>query len=137
MTNQQIFVNLPVKNVSASITFFKHLGYEFNMQFTDENAACMVIQEPTNFVMLISEEFMLQFTSKQVANTKETCEVLMALSCISREEVDAQIAKVLEAGGNEHRPVQDHGWMYSRAFEDIDGHIWELAFIDPTAIPTA
>lgn len=130
MKNEQLFVNLRVQDVSKSIAFFQHLGYEFNPQFTNEVAACMIINEPSIFAMLLSDSHMSQFTTRTLADAKETCQVLLALSCTSREEVDSIMTKVVEAGGKEHRETQDHGWMYSRAFEDLDGNIWELGYMD-------
>lgn len=136
MKNEQLFVNLLVKDVQRSMQFFQHLGYTFNPQFTNEVAACMIINEPSIFAMLLSESHMSQFTSRPLANAKETCQVLLALSCSSKAEVDDLMTKVNEAGGKEHRDPQDHGWMYSRAFEDLDGNIWELGYMDINAFPS-
>ena len=127
--NKQIFVNLPVKNLEKSKQFFSALGYTFNPQFTDENAACMIISENSIFAMLLMEDFFKTFTSKQIANGHEVTEVLNCLSCESREEVDTLVAKAIAAGGKAPRPPQDHGFMYAHGFEDLDGHIWELAYM--------
>jgi predicted lactoylglutathione lyase len=133
---QQIFVNLPVKSLRRSMTFFTAVGYAFNMKFTDENAACMVIGENI-YVMLLSEPFFQRFTQKDIADAKKTTEVLVGLTCESRAEVDERLGKALAAGGKETRDPQDHGFMYARAFEDPDGHIWELFWMDPASKQSA
>jgi uncharacterized protein len=130
----KIFVNLPVKNLDNAMTFFKALGYSFNPQFTDETAACMVISEDI-YAMLLTHEKFKQFTKKAIADTSKTIEVLMALSMDSREAVDRMIENALKAGGTEPRPPADHGFMYERAFEDLDGHTWEVFYMDMAAVP--
>lgn len=127
--NKQIFVNLPVKDLNKSKEFFAALGYTFNPQFTDQNAACMVIAQDSIYAMLLTEEFFSTFTSKPIAKAHEVTEVLTCLSCESREEVDGLVAKALAAGGKAPRAPQDHGFMYAHGFEDLDGHIWELAYM--------
>lgn len=127
---KQIFVNLPVKNLAKTMDFFTSLGYTFNEQFTDEKAACMVIDENI-FAMLITEPFFKTFTNKPVANAQLGTEVIIALSSDSREQVDDLINKAIKAGGTCPMPAQDHGWMYGRAFTDIDGHMWETIWMDP------
>ena len=126
--NKQIFVNLPVKDLERSKAFFAHLGYSFNPQFTNEQAACMVISD-TIYAMLLTEPFFAGFTKKPIVDAKQATEVLVCLSCESRDEVDQLVAKALEAGGKAPNPVQDHGFMYGHGFEDIDGHQWELVFM--------
>lgn len=127
--NKQIFVNLPVKDLNKSKEFFSALGYTFNPQFTDDNAACMVIADNSIYAMLLMEDFFKTFTSKRIASAHEVTEVLTCLSCESREEVDQLVAKALKAGGKVPREPQDHGFMYAHGFEDLDGHIWELAYM--------
>jgi uncharacterized protein len=130
--NKQIFVNLPVKDLDKSKAFFEALGYSFNPQFTDANAACMVIAQDSQdsiFAMLLTEAFFKTFTSKPIASAHEVTEVLTCLSCESREEVDSLVAKAVAAGGKAPRAPQDHGFMYGHGFEDLDGHIWELAYM--------
>lgn len=127
--NKQIFVNLPVKDLNKSKEFFSALGYTFNPQFTDENAACMIIADNSIYAMLLTEDFFKTFTSKSIARAHEVSEVLNCLSCESREEVDELVAKALKAGGKVPRESQDHGFMYAHGFEDLDGHIWELAYM--------
>lgn len=127
--NKQIFVNLPVKDLEKSKAFFTALGYTFNPQFTDQNAACMIIAEDSIYAMLLVHDFFKTFTSKQIAQAHEVTEVLNCLSCESREEVDELVAKAIAAGGKAPRAPQDHGFMYAHGFEDLDGHIWELAYM--------
>jgi predicted lactoylglutathione lyase len=129
---KQIFVNLSVKDLNQTMDFFTKLGFTFNPKFTDQNAACMSIGENI-FAMLLLEKFFQTFTKKQIADASKTTEVINALSVESREEVDQMIAKVIEAGGRESRDPEDHGWMYGRAFEDLDGHQWEVFYMDETA----
>lgn len=129
----KIFVNLPVKNLAASMTFFQHLGFSFNPQFTDETAACMVISDDI-FAMLLTEEKFQSFTPKPISNAKQSTEVLIALSCESREAVTAMVEKAVAAGGSTYAEPKDYGFMLQHGFEDLDGHIWEVAYMDPSAI---
>jgi uncharacterized protein len=129
----QIFVNLPVKDLNKSIEFFTKLGFTFNPQFTDENATCMIVNENI-FVMLLVEKFFKTFTKKEICDAAKDTEVIIAFSAESREKVDTIINKVIEAGGREHRKPQDHGWMYGRSFEDINGHLWEVIYMDKNAL---
>lgn len=130
---QKIFVNLPVKDLSVSMDFFSKLGFEFNPEFTNENAACMVVSESI-FVMLLVEGFFQTFTKKDIADTTKVTEVLTALSVESREAVDRFLTTALEAGAEESREAQDLGFMYSRAFEDPDGHMWEVFYMDEKVV---
>lgn len=129
----KIFVNLPVKDLNKSKEFFAKLGFTFNPQFTDQNAACMVISED-NYAMLLVEPFFKTFTKKEVVNAQTSTEVLVALSLDSKEKVDEMLSKALAAGAKEAREPQDHGFMYGRSLEDLDGHIWEMFWMDPKAI---
>jgi predicted lactoylglutathione lyase len=131
---QQIFVNLPVKDLERSKAFFTHLGYSVNPQFTNEQAACIVISD-TIYAMLLVEPFFQTFTKKPVADAKASTEVLICLSCDSREHVDTLVTKALEAGGRTPMDKQDHGFMYGHGFEDLDGHQWELMYMDMSAAP--
>ncbi len=128
---KQIFVNLPVADVQRSITFFKRLGYEVNPQFTSEQGACLILGDNI-FAMLLAIPFFQGFTKKPVADATQSTEVLTCLSCDSREEVDALVAKALAAGGTAPNAPQDHGFMYGHGFEDLDGHLWELVFMSGT-----
>jgi len=120
----QIFVNLPVKDLNKAIQFFTKLGFTFNQQFTDGNATCMIVGKDI-FVMLLVEKFFKTFIKKEICDATKYTETILALTAESREKVDQMISKVMEAGGKESRELQDHGWMYQRAFQDIDGHLWE------------
>jgi len=129
----KIFVNLPVKDLNRTVEFFTKLGFSFNPQFTDENATCMVIGEDI-FVMLLVEKFFKSFTKKEICDATKDAEVIVALSAESRENVDQMINRVIQAGGTESREPQDHGWMYGRSFQDIDGHLWEVIYMDVSAM---
>jgi predicted lactoylglutathione lyase len=131
---RKIFVNLPIKNMERSRAFFDALGFSFNPQFTNEQGACMVISDDI-FAMLLVEPFFQTFTKKAIVDAKQSAEVLVCLSCESREEVDELVKKALAAGGTAPNQPQDHGFMYAHGFDDIDGHTWELAWMDPNAAP--
>lgn len=133
--SRQIFVNLPIGNMERAKAFFGALGFSFNPQFTNEQGACMVIAENSIYVMLLVESFFQTFTRKPVADATRTTEVLVCLSCESRAEVDELVRKALAAGGTAPNPPQDHGFMYGHGFTDLDGHIWELMYMDPNAAP--
>lgn len=130
---QMIFVNLPVKDLDKSMAFFKALGFSFNPQFTDETAACMVISD-TIFAMLLTHAKFKEFTPKAIADASQTSEVLIALSRDSREAVDRIVADAIAAGGSTYSKPQDHGFMYGHGFQDPDGHIWEVMWMDPAAL---
>jgi uncharacterized protein len=131
---RKIFVNLPVRDLERSKAFFAALGFSFNPQFTNDKGACMVVSEDI-YAMLLVEPFFQTFTKKPVANARETTEVLVCLSCDSREEVDDLVRKALAAGGAAPNQPQDHGFMYAHGFEDPDGHVWELVWMNPSATP--
>tara|TARA_R110000796_G_scaffold77584_2_gene173145 strand:- start:147 stop:554 length:408 start_codon:yes stop_codon:yes gene_type:complete len=130
----KVFINLPVKDLDRSMTFFKDLGFSFNPQFTDENAASMVVSENI-FVMLLTETYFKTFTKKPISNAKESTEVLIALDTNSRDEVQQIVAKAQELGATIYNEPQDHGWMYQHSFADLDGHQWEFAYMDITQFP--
>lgn len=132
--SSKIFVNLPVKDLQKSIGFFTKLGYQFNPQFTDETATCMIISEQI-YAMLLTEKKFKEFTKKEIADAKKTTEVLIALDLDSKEKVDEMVRKAREAGGSIYAEPQDHGWMYTHSFADLDGHQWEYLYIDENAIP--
>jgi uncharacterized protein len=132
--SRQIFVNLPIKHMERSKAFFGALGFSFNPQFTNEQGACMVVSDSI-YVMLLVEPFFQTFTKKQIADAGKTTEVLICLSCESRAEVDELVRKAVAAGGSTPNAPQDHGFMYGHGFQDLDGHIWELAYMDPSAAP--
>jgi len=126
---QMIFVNLPVRDLEASKTFFGALGYPFNPTFTDDNAACMIISDSI-FVMLLVESFFAGFTTRPISDARQQTEVITCLSATSRTAVDALVDKALKAGASEPMPARDYGFMYQRGFQDLDGHLWEIAHMD-------
>ncbi|KRC86088.1 Glyoxalase-like domain protein [compost metagenome] len=128
--HKQIFVNLPISDMQKSQDFFKRLGFTFNPDFTNDQGACMVIGDNI-YAMLLVKDFFQGFTGKPVADAKASTEVLVALSCESRAEVDDLVARAVAAGGTAPRDPQDHGFMYAHGFEDLDGHIWELLHMVP------
>jgi predicted lactoylglutathione lyase len=131
---RQIYVNLPIRNMERTQAFFKSLGFSFNPQFTNEQGACMVVADDI-FVMLLTEAFFAGFTKKPVSDARKSTEVLVCLSCTSRDEVDELVRKAVAAGGKTPVPSQDHGFMYGHGFEDLDGHQWELMYMAPNATP--
>ena len=131
---RKIFVNLPIKDMKRSQAFFSALGFSFNPQFTNEQGACMVITEDI-YAMLLVEPFFQTFTKKAIADASKSTEVLVCLSCESRAEVDELVKKALAAGGKAPNAPQDHGFMYGHGFTDLDGHMWELVYMDPSATP--
>jgi uncharacterized protein len=132
--HRQIFVNLPIVDMKRSRAFFEALGYAFNPQFSNEQGACLVLGENLH-AMLLVHPFFQGFIDKRIADAHESTEVLVCLSCDSREEVDLLVARALAAGGRAPRPPQDHGFMYAHSFEDLDGHLWELVHMaDPSQI---
>jgi predicted lactoylglutathione lyase len=131
---RKIFVNLPIQDMARSRAFFEALGFQFNPQFSNEQGACMVVAEDI-FVMLLVRPFFQGFTKKPIADARQSTEVIVCLSCDSRAEVDALVSKALAAGGTAPNAPQEHGFMYGHGFEDLDGHVWELAWMDPDAAP--
>jgi uncharacterized protein len=129
----KIFVNVSVKDLERSKQFFSKLGYTFNPQFTNDDAACMVISEDI-FAMLLTEAHFKQFTKKPIADATKTTETIIALSASSRDAVNAIVEKALAAGGKRYAEPNDHGFMFQWGFEDLDGHIWEHVWMDPSAI---
>ena len=127
---KQIFVNLPVKDLKRSMNFFSQLGFTFNLQFTDEKAACLIINEGSIYAMLLTEPMFKNFTKKEIADATKTTEAILALDVDTREEVDEMVKKAVEAGGSVYADPQDHGWMYGHSFADLDGHQWEILYMD-------
>lgn len=130
---KQIFVNLPVKDLRVSIDFFTKVGFSFDQNFTNEQATCMIIGENI-YAMLLTEEFYSTFIMKNIADTTKDNELMTALSVSSRHEVDQMVDRAMAAGGRFDK-TEDHGWMYGRYFEDPDGHIWQIFFMDMNAMP--
>lgn len=135
-TSRKIFVNLLVRDLKQSMDFFSALGFTFNPQFTDENAACMVFSSEA-YVMLLTEPFFRRFTRREPCNTAVHTEGLYAFSCESRQEVDQMVQKALAAGGSHAMDPMDHGFMYAWSFYDLDGHHWEVLWMDPSAVQQA
>ncbi|MEV6018021.1 MULTISPECIES: VOC family protein [unclassified Streptomyces] len=133
MYQQMIFVNLPVSDVAASRKFFTELGYSINPQFSTDDCACVVISD-TIIAMLLSRQRYADFTKKEIADATTTSEVLLCLSAESREKVDELVDAAIAAGGSGTGEAQDQGFMYGRAFDDLDGHTWEVMWMDPAAV---
>ncbi|MFH9982251.1 VOC family protein [Streptomyces sp. NPDC017179] len=133
MYQQMIFVNLATNDVAASRKFFTDLGYTINPQFSTDDCACVVISD-TIVAMLLSKQHYANFTKKEIADSTRSSEVLICLSAESREKVDELVDKAVAAGGTVSGETQDHGFMYGRAFDDLDGHTWEVMWMDPAAV---
>jgi len=133
---KQIFINLPVKQLNMSKEFFSKLGFNFNPQFTDENAACLILGENI-YAMLLVDNFFNSFTKKKIGDSSNSTEAIFALSTDSKEKVEEMLNNVISAGGIEPTEPQDYGWMYGRSFQDIDGHLWEIFYADESAMPTS
>jgi predicted lactoylglutathione lyase len=131
---RQLYVNLPVRELDRSVRFFTALGFTFNPQFTDEKATCLVISEQVS-VMLLVEPFFAGFTKKPVADARAATEVLLALEVESRDAVDALVARAVAAGAATPMEAKDHGFMYQHGFEDLDGHQWEVFWMDASQMP--
>lgn len=131
---KMIFVNLPVADLKKSIAFYESVGATKNPQFSDDTAACMVVSD-TIFVMLLTHDKYRQFTTKKIVDARTSSEVLICVSADSRDEVDGLVANAVKGGGApDPTPTQDFGVMYGRSFEDPDGHIWEVMWMDPAAV---
>lgn len=131
---RQIFVNLPIKDMAQSQAFFSSLGLAFNKRFTNEKGACLEIADNI-YAMLLVEPFFQGFTKLPISDAKKATEMLIALSCDSRIEVDAMVARAVAAGATTPNEPQDHGFMYQHGFADLDGHQWEVFWMDEAAAP--
>ena len=129
----QLFVNLPVKDLKRSVEFFTALGFTFNPKFTDENATCMIIGENIS-AMLLVEEFFKSFTKKEINDPRKTPEVILAMSVENRALVDEVIGKAVKAGAKPSDEPKDYGFMYQHGFQDLDGHLWEVFYMDEAAM---
>ena len=127
--SRQIFINLATKNLSNSKNFFAELGFKFNADFSNEAGACLIIADNIS-VMLLTESHFKNFTHKTICDSQKSAEALLCISCESREEVDTLVAKAKSLGANVLTEPKDHGFMYGHGFEDLDGHVWELIFMD-------
>ncbi len=129
----KIFVNLPIKNLQRSVEFFTHLGFRFNPRFTNNESTCLVVSDSIYF-MLLAERAFKSFTDKEICEARTHTEALIALTMPNREAVDEIVRKAIAAGGRTTRKPQDHGFMYGHGFEDLDGHNWEVFWMDAGAI---
>ena len=132
-TPRAVFLNLAVRDLGKAMDFFRSLGFAFNPQFTDQNAACMVLSEH-GYVMLLTEPFFRGFTDRHPCDTRTHTEAMIALSCDSRAEVDELLGRAIAGGGSDTGKVQEHGFMYGRSFYDLDDHHWELVWMDPSTV---
>jgi predicted lactoylglutathione lyase len=132
-SSRKLFVNLAVRDLKKSMDFFAALGFSFNPQFTDDKAACMIFSEDA-YAMLLQEEFFKTFTHRPIADAHLATEGMFALSCANRAEVDELLQKALAAGGSAAMPSKDMGFMYSNSFYDLDGHHWEVMWMDPSLV---
>jgi len=130
----QIFVNLPVKDLQKSMDFYSKIGFVNNPQFTDNTAACMVYSDEI-FVMLLTHTKFREFTKKQIADTSKTAGVILSLSAESNDKVNETVQKAIKAGGIETNEAKDYGFMQQRSFEDLDGHLWEVFYMDMSKVP--
>lgn len=126
---KQIFVNLCVSDLKKSMAFFSKMGFTFNKEFTDKNAACLKMGRNL-YAMLITRKLFKGFTPKKIADARKTTEVMIALQVSSKKEVDRLMKKAFSAGARKAHPLSDLGWMYSASFQDLDGHIWEIFWMN-------
>jgi predicted lactoylglutathione lyase len=129
----KMFVNLPVKDLKISMDFFTGLGFSFNPTFTDETAAYMIVSEE-NYVMLLTYPKFSEFTGKEISDAQNSTEVIIALSADNKEAVDEMADKAISSGGSESGPARDYGFMYQRSFQDPDGHMWEVLYMDMSKV---
>ncbi|WP_406294049.1 VOC family protein [Embleya sp. NBC_00888] len=129
-----IFVNLPVKDLTKATEFYTALGFTQNAQFSDQNASSFAISD-TIHVMLLVESFFKTFTSKEIVDATKATEAIVALSAESREGVDELVEKAFAAGAKKSNETMDQGFMYGRSFQDLDGHLWEVVYMDMSAVP--
>ena len=132
-SNKQMWLNLPVKNLNKSIDFFTKLGFKFDPQLTDQNSTCMIVGEDS-FVMLLAEEFFKTFTKKEIADATKSTEIIVAIQVDSREKVNEMVNKAFSVGGKPSNEPYDHGWMYGWSFQDLEGHLWEVFYMNPDKI---
>ncbi|HEX6248870.1 MAG TPA: VOC family protein [Nocardioidaceae bacterium] len=130
--SRMMFVNLPVTDLQRSVDFWTRLGFSFDPRFTDENASCMVISDDA-YVMLLAEPFFSMFTVKEVADAGRHTEAILAVSASSRDEVDRITDTAISTGGSASNEPQEEDFMYGRSFQDPDGHLWEVLYMDPAA----
>jgi predicted lactoylglutathione lyase len=132
---KKIFINLPVADLQKSMTFYTTIGFTNNPQFTDKTAACMVLSDEI-YVMLLTHPKFKEFTKKEIGNAFTTASVINSLSVDSVDEVNTMADKALAAGGKETNEPKDYGFMQQRSFQDVDGHLWEVVYMDITKFPS-
>ncbi|MCZ7527855.1 MAG: VOC family protein [Acidimicrobiia bacterium] len=130
---RMLFVNLPVRDLDKSVDFFTRLGFAFDPRFTDENATCMILSDQA-YVMLLVEDFFKTFTTKDVCDATTHTEAILALSAGGRAQVDELVDEALAAGASPANEPVDQGFMYGRSFQDLDGHLWEVMWMDEAAL---
>jgi uncharacterized protein len=130
----KVFINLPVKDLEKSMSFFSNLGYQFDDHITDELAACLIISDNI-FVMLLQEEYFKTFTKKYVGDNRTFSEVLISLDAESKQAIQDIITKARQLGAHIYAEPEDHGWMYQHSLADLDGHLWEYIYVDKNSIP--
>lgn len=133
--SKAVFINLPVKDLKRTVAFYTAMGFKFDARFTNDDAAGLIISEGHSYAMLLTHKHFKKFTKNEIADPIKVTQVLIALSCDSREGVDEMMSKAIGAGGKDAREPQDLGFIYGRAFADPDGHIWEPFWMNPDAIP--
>jgi hypothetical protein len=133
---RMMFVNLPVKDLDGSVDFFTKLGFTFDARFTDETATAMIVNEQAVVMLLVESKFK-EFTKKELVDATGQTEAILALSAESREDVDGFAGTALEAGGSPANEPLEMGFMYGRSFQDLDGHLWEIFWMDPSALEQA
>lgn len=130
---RQIYVNLPIKDLKRSVEFFTKLGFKFDPQFTDDNATCMIISDDI-FVMLLVEKFFKTFTKNEISDATKSTEVILCLSAENKEKVDEMVKNAVDAGATTPNEKQEQGFMYGHGFQDLDGHLWEVMYMDMSAM---
>lgn len=136
MKVKSIFINLPIKDLEKTKAFWTALGFSFNEKFTDDKAACLVLNEGSIYAMLLKEEFFKTFTNRPIFDGSTT-QVLNAMEVEQKESVEELFKKALENGGSKYGEPQDHGWMYQNSFADVDGHQWEIFWSDESQLPNS
>lgn len=131
--SKKIFVNISVKDLDASKEFFGKLGYNFNPLFTNDKAASMIISDDI-YVMLLTEDFFKTFVPGEISDASKSTESIICLSADNKQEVDDMVKKAVDAGGSIYKEPQDHGFMYGHSFRDLDGHLWEIMWMDPAGM---
>lgn len=127
--NRKLFINLAAIDIKASTDFFQQLGFGFHPQFSDDSASCIVLSDDL-YLMLLTQEKFASFSPNPIINSHQQTEVLNCLSCHSKAEVDELVQKAVKAGGKTYNQPQDHGFMYAHGFQDLDGHVWELLYME-------